>query len=288
MAAVAKPADVQLSVKDGEKEADDMDSQMKSYVKIKEALAVISKAGDEIDRLRDADEKIADEQERKQLMANLDRVMNDTQAFAASAKKLLDQVKAENDEFAKKPDNQNSARSEMRVNLYNATVRKFSAAMQAFNTANANFKHAMQERQKRRLKNLDKTLDDKVIDKLVEEGKSQEVLDTAIISDDLRECIGEIEQRHADVLRLENQVRQVYELFKDLAVLVDVQQDSLDVIEKHIHAAKDYAEKGADHLKKGEEYQATARKRQCCILLIVVAILTVVLAPTLAVVLKSG
>ncbi len=44
---------------------------------------------------------------------------------------------------------------------------------------------------------VDKTLDEKVIDKLVEEGKSQEVLDSALISDDLRDCIGEIEQRHA-------------------------------------------------------------------------------------------
>ncbi len=82
-------------------------------------------------------------------------------------------------------------------------------------------------------------------------------------------------------------MREVYELFKDLAVLVDVQQDSLDVIEKHIHAAKDYAEKGADHLKKGEEYQAAARRRQCYLLIIVVVILAVVLGPTLSTVLKG-
>ncbi len=129
---------------------------------------------------------------------------------------------------------------------------------------------------------VDKTLDDKVIDKLVEEGKSQEVLDGALMSDDLRDCIGDIEQRHADVLRLERQVREVYELFKDLAVLVDVQQDSLDVIEKHIHAAKDYAEKGADHLKQAEDYQNSARKRQCCILVIIMVVLAVVIIPTVA------
>jgi len=287
---MAAPADVQLTVKGDDKSAEaegEFDSQMKTYTKIKEALAVISKSGEEIDRMRDADERIADEQERKALMARLDRVMSETQSYAASAKKLLDEVKIDNEAFAAKPENDNSARKEMRQNLYNATVRKFAAAMQVFNTANANFKQAMQDRQKRRLKNLDKTLDDKVIDKLVEEGKSQEVLDSALISDDLRDCIGEIEQRHADVMRLERQVREVYELFKDLAVLVDVQQDSLDVIDKHIHAAKDYAEKGADHLKKGEEYQATARKRQCCILLIVVVVLAVVLGPTLGAVLKG-
>ncbi len=33
-------------------------------------------------------------------------------------------------------------------------------------------------------------------------------------------------------MRLEQQVVEVYELFKDLATLVDLQQESLDVIEQ--------------------------------------------------------
>jgi len=127
-----------------------------------------------------------------------------------------------------------------------------------------------------------------VIDRLVEEGRSQEVLEKAFISDDLRDCIADIEQRHEDVLRLERQVREVYELFKDLAVLVDIQQDSLDVIEKHIKSAKDYAARGEEHLKQGEIYQTQARKRQCCILLIVLVVLAVILGPTLGVLLKSS
>jgi len=201
-------------------------------------------------------------------------------AQAASIKKTLDDIKTDNDKFAK--DKENSARVEMRQNLYNATIRKFANAMQLFNTANAAFKQAMQDRQKRRLKNLDKNLDDKVIDKLVEEGRSQEVLEKAFISDDLRECISDIERRHEDVLRLERQVREVYELFKDLAVLVDIQQDSLDVIEKHIKSAKDYAARGEQHLKEGEIYQQKARQRQCCILIIILCVLGVILGPTLA------
>jgi len=285
---MADPKDIQLTVKSDEPTENEFDAQMKVYNKIKEALLVVQKNAEEIDKLRDADEKIADEQERKALMAKYDRIMTETQANAAAAKKVLDDIKLDNDKFAAAPDNANSARIEMRKNLYNATVRKFAGAMQTFNTANANFKQSMQDRQKRRLKNLDKTLDEKVIDKLVEEGKSQEILDSALMSEDLRECIGEIEQRHADVLRLERQVREVYELFKDLAVLVDIQQDSLDVIEKHIHSAKDYAEKGEQHLKKGEEYQAAARRRQCYILIIVLVILGVILGPIFATQLKGA
>ncbi len=75
---------------------------------------MIQKSGDEIDRLRDLDEKIANEDDRKKLMADLERVMSETQAFAARAKKQLDEVKTDNDKFAADPANDNSARKEMR------------------------------------------------------------------------------------------------------------------------------------------------------------------------------
>jgi syntaxin 1B/2/3 len=268
--------------KEGEvtKTTDEFDAQMKVYDGIKKSLGVITRNADEIDKMRDKDEKIADETERRVLMGQMDRILQETNSNAASVKKTLEDVKKDNEKFAE--DKENSARVEMRQNLYVATVRKFANAMQQFNTANANFKQAIMDRQKRRLKHLDKNLDDATINKLVEEGRSQEVLDKAFITDDLRDCIAEIEQRHADVLRLELQVRQVYELFKDLAVLVDLQQDSLDIIEKHVHAAKDYAERGAVHIEKAEEYQKEARKRQCCIIMIVVGVLVVILAPILA------
>src|SRR6185312_13439119 len=94
-------------------------------------LVTVQKNAEEIDRLRDADEKIADEAERKQLMAKYEKVMTETQGQAAAAKKILDDVKLDNDKFEQAPENANSARIEMRKNLYNATVRKFAAAMQS-------------------------------------------------------------------------------------------------------------------------------------------------------------
>jgi len=41
--------------------------------------------------------------------------------------------------------------------------------------------------------------------------------------------IEEIENRHLEILNLERQVMEVFELFKDLATLVDVQQARVTV-----------------------------------------------------------
>jgi len=70
-------------------------------------------------------------------------------------------------------------------------------------------------------------------------------------------------------------------LFRDLATLVDLQQESLDVIENRINHAKDYAEKAEVQLQEAEQYQTKARKRKCMILIVLLIILIVILAPIL-------
>ena len=55
------------------------------------------------------------------------------------------------------------------------------------------------------------------------------------------------------------QVLEIYELFRDLATLVDLQQESLDVIENRIIKAKNYTEKAEVELNEAEEYQKKAR-----------------------------
>ena len=128
---------------------------------------------------------------------------------------------------------------------------------------------------------MDKDLGDDEIDKIIESGKAQDVIKEALISDNLKNVVQDIEARHLDILKLEHQVLEIYELFRDLATLVDLQQESLDVIENRIVKAKNYTEKAEVELNEAEEYQKKARARRCCLLFIVLGVLAVILAPTL-------
>ena len=87
---------------------------------------------------------------------------------------------------------------------------------------------------------------------------------SAIISDDLDEALHEIEERHKSILSLEKQVLEIYQLFQDLATLVDLQQETLDVIELRVRTAKDYTAESVEQLKKGEAYQIKANKVSEC------------------------
>lgn len=136
-------------------------------------------------------------------------------------------------------------------------------------------------RTRREIKIVDNSLGDDEVDKIIESGKAQDVIKEALISDNLKNVVADIESRHLDILKLEHQVLEIYELFRDLATLVDLQQESLDVIENRIIKAKNYTEKAEVELNEAEEYQKKARARRCCLLFIVLGVLAVILAPTL-------
>lgn len=210
-------------------------------------------------------------------MQNVDTVMTQSNKLATAVKQQLDAIKAAN---AKSAD-QKGAKHQMRVNLYNTYIRRFHAVMTEYNTVGNSFKSDLQKRTRREIKMVDPTLDDAKVDQIVASGQAQDVIKQALISENLQDVVRSIEERHLDILRLEQQVLEIYELFKDLATLVDLQQESLDVIEQHIMKTQAYTEKAEQDLHDAEDYQKKARSRQCCCIMVLMIILVVILAPTL-------
>jgi t-SNARE complex subunit (syntaxin) len=102
---------------------------------------------------------------------------------------------------------------------------------------------------------------------------AQQFIQQALISDDMQGVVEDIEERHQGILRLESQVLEVYELFRDLAVLVDMQQEHLDVISNNILNAKAFTQKAEVDLVVAENYQKKARKRQCCIVILIIILI---------------
>jgi len=282
-----KPASEQKEEKQlNPKQKAEIADHMKLYDLVKESLQVIKNNVSKVDKLREKDRKTANEKERKEIMSSLEKIMDETTANGGKIKKQLEFIKTENDKYAK--EHKESAKLQMRTNLYQTHVRRFHQIMNDYNLVSNDFRQSLQDRTRRQLKIVDKNITDEEVEKIVESGKAQEVIKQALISDDLEDVVRDIEERHQDILKLEKQVLEVYELFRDLAQLVDLQQDSLDVIDARIQSAKNYTEKAEEELTEAEDYQKKARKRQCIILAIVIGVLVVILAPTLATVLKSS
>ena len=252
---------------------------MKRYDPIKRGLDVIQSNAAQVEKLKQKNKQTANEKSRKAIMGQMDSVMASTNQYGHAIKQALDEIKTDNTAYDQT--NADSAKSQIRQNLYQTHIRRFQSVMNDYNSAAHTFKQDLQKRTRREIRIVDQDLTEQEIDDIVESGRAQDVIKQALVSDNLQDVVRVIEERHADILKLEQQVIEIYELFRDLATLVDLQQESLDVIENRIMHAKNYTEKAEVELQEAEDYQRKARSRRCCCLLIILGILAVVLAPTL-------
>lgn len=263
-----------------------MTEHTKLYEPIKQGLETIRKTIDKIEVLKDKEKTTVNTKDRQDIMKELDALMVNTSAVGKQIKNSLDKIKADNDRYQR--DNENSATTQMRLNLYQTYIRKFHQVMNGYNQAAHDFRKALTDRTRRQLQIVDSNISPEQIEKILDSGQAEEFVGQALVSEDLDNVVREIEERHKGILRLEAQVMEIYQLFQDLATLVDIQQETLDVIENRIKTAKDFTENAVQDLKKGEEYQIKTRKRTCCILFLVLGILVAILAPILATVVKKA
>lgn len=96
-----------------------------------------------------------------------------------------------------------------------------------------------------------------------------------------KQSLKDIEARHNDIMKLEKSIKELHDMFMDMAMLVESQGEMIDRIEHNVEKAVDYVETAAADTKKAMKYQSAARKKKIMIL-ICVAVVVIVLVGSLA------
>jgi len=221
---------------------------------------------------------------RQRYVSDVETIINSTKKCARNIKIKLDIVKPSNNSRHTNDQDGLSASDLILYNKYSLYVKKFHDAMNRFQLLSQTFKDKMQARMKREIRMVmfDKHLTDQQVDDLVQSNKANEIIQEAIMSDsNLKDMVHTIEERHVDIMKLESSVKELFDLFKDLATLVDLQQENLDVITIHIGKAQSHVQKAEVDLQDAEIYQKKGRAIRCCLLFIALIILAAILIPTL-------
>ncbi|XP_041096854.1 syntaxin-1B-like isoform X2 [Polyodon spathula] len=100
-----------------------------------------------------------------------------------------------------------------------------------------------------------------------------------------KQAMNEIETRHTEIIKLENSIRELHDMFVDMAMLVESQGEMIDRIEYNVEHSVDYVERAVSDTKKAVKYQSKARRKMLFIgicLAVTLAILLISLAATLS------
>ena len=75
-----------------------------------------------------------------------------------------------------------------------------------------------------------------------------------------QQLLRDIQSRHEDIVKLEESIKELRQLFLDMQAMVEAQGEVLNEIATSVDSAVDDTGKGLDEMKKAVKYQKAARK----------------------------
>ncbi|CAN6237530.1 unnamed protein product [Urochloa humidicola] len=93
------------------------------------------------------------------------------------------------------------------------------------------------------------------------------------------EAVSEIQERHGAVVEMERSLRELHQVFLDMAALVEAQGHQLNDIESHVARASSFVLRGAVELEAAREYQKGTRKWACVAVVAGVVLVAVIVLP---------
>ncbi|KAF5750593.1 Syntaxin protein [Tripterygium wilfordii] len=175
-----------------------------------------------------------------------------------------------------------SSSDRTRTSVVNGLRKKLQDSMESFNALRERISTEYRETVQRRYFTVTgDNPDEKTLDRLISTGESESFLQKAIQEQGrgrVLDTIYEIQERHDAVKDMEKNLKELHQVFLDMAVLVQAQGEQLDDIESNMARASSFVRGGTDRLQTARKYQKNTRKWTCyAIILLLVIILFVVL-----------
>ncbi|XP_031760934.1 syntaxin-3 isoform X1 [Xenopus tropicalis] len=194
------------------------------------------------------------EQKTKDELENLTMEIKKTANSVRSRLKTMEQS-------IEQDDMQSSTDLRIRKSQHSVLSRKFVDVMTKYNEAQVDFRERSKGRIQRQLEITGKSTTDEELEEMLESGNPN-IFTSGIINDSQisRQALSEIESRHRDIVRLESSLKELHDMFMDIAMLVENQGESLDNIELNVMKSVEHVEKAREETTKAVKYQNKARK----------------------------
>ncbi|KAJ8408579.1 hypothetical protein AAFF_G00252140 [Aldrovandia affinis] len=138
---------------------------------------------------------------------------------------------------------------------------RFGEVMILYNEVQVSFRERSKGRIRRQLEITGRVTTSEQLEAMLESGNPA-IFTSDVISDShiTREALSEIESRHEDIVRLEASIRELHQMFMDMATLVETQGDMTNNIEKNVSSAAEYVSLAEHETTKAVKYQTKGRR----------------------------
>ncbi|GLV41909.1 Syntaxin 1A [Carabus blaptoides fortunei] len=163
---------------------------------------------------------------------------------------------------------------------YASLRQEFQNALFESNAFLENYREQRRTLLKKQAALVNASLEDEELEKLLDDPDSIQMFTDNILLDTriAREQLTQIEERHAELMKIEDMVVEVNSMFKRIAILVEQQQEHIDRVEFHACDAMDYVDKGIIDIRNAEKNSRRVKKKVyiavfCAVLLVIILLL---------------
>jgi len=202
----------------------------------------------------------------------LEHIIDETNLLSVE---IRNELKAMSDDIKKlSPSLKGLPIQRIKDNLHSSTTAKFLELMTEYEQMQMKYKTKFKERIARFYKTVKPEATETEIEEAVESGDASQAfaIETLQRKDAAKDAYKYIEARNKDIIQLEASVKELHQLFVDLAILVEAQGEILDQIEANVGSAVDYTQKAFEELVKANKYGKRTRKKMCCIVVILIIV----------------
>ncbi|XP_055014234.1 syntaxin-3-like [Boleophthalmus pectinirostris] len=231
-----------------------------SIEKMEESITEIKKVYSTILSAPTSDQKTQDD---------LEALTNEIKKAANNARNKLKTIEQQ---LASNTDERASADLRIRKSQHAILAKKFVEVMTKYNEAQMDFRDKSKGRIARQLEITGKATTDEELEEMLEGGNAA-VFTAGIMESKInQQALNEIEARHKDIMRLESSIKELHDMFMDIAMLVENQGGMIERIESNMDQSVGFVERAVADTKKAAKFQQEARRKQmmiacCCVIL---------------------
>jgi len=218
----------------------------------------------------------AGEEANNRKTAELDQLITETNKVVSETHKKLETMADENKKTDKKA---TPAEIRIRNNMHGNLCKKFTAVARQYGDVQTAYQNSSRERLARQCKVVRPDLKDEEIEAIVDQGDDA-VFRDAILEHDLRDkakqALSYVENKHNDIVKLNNSIMELHQLFVDMSVLVAQQGELIDQIEDNCNMAAEYTSQGVKAIREAAVIQKKSRRKLCWIVILIIIVIVII------------
>ncbi|XP_072320207.1 syntaxin-1A isoform X4 [Eucyclogobius newberryi] len=180
------------------------------------------------------------------LMTDIKKLANKIRSKLKSIQQTIEQEEGQN---------RSSADLRIRKTQHSTLSRKFVEVMSEYNTTQSDYRERCKGRIQRQLEITGRNTTNEELESMLE-SDNPAIFTSGIIMDNITEqAMNEIETRHNEIIKLENSIRELHDMFMDMAMLVESQGDLVNNIEHCVSGAQNYVENAKENIPKCKKFK---------------------------------